>query len=120
MKNFTIVLMTLFSLSSFANQVKCEIFKTENGGDATKIETILLGDIAPDQQINEEKREITKLNGIVVSVQLISELIAITVSKKVDENAEKMENILEAGGFAQGIFLSLPKENLGIICSSEK
>jgi hypothetical protein len=113
--------MTLFSLSSFANLVKCEIYKIENAGNATKVNTIFLGDIVPgNQQVNEASREIAELNGTVVSVQLISELIAITVSKKVDENAEKMENILEAGGFAQGIFLSLPKENLGIICSSEK
>jgi hypothetical protein len=112
--------MTIFSLSSFANLVKCEIYKIENAGNSTIVDTIFLGEVVPGKELNEARRNIAELNGTVVSVQLISELITVTVSKKVNENSEKLENILEAGGLTQGLFLSLPKENLGIICSSEK
>ena len=65
--------MKFKSFSSFADVVKCDIYKIQKDWNSTQVNTVVLGDVNPGQYVTEEGREIINMEGMFISAQLSSD-----------------------------------------------
>lgn len=120
MKSLTIVLMTLISFSSFAETVKCEIYKIQKDGNSVQVDSLLLGQVGAGQYIAEEGREITKMEGTFISAQLNSGSLNIAILKGSSTRIAASDILLEAGTSSTSLSVSSQKEKIAVLCLPTK